>query len=136
MKEEENKKIVKQFFERFSSGQVDETMEMMADDGTYWIAGKLEKFALAGTRTKEEFAALLKSVLETMPEGLKLTPKPDGFTAEGDRVAVEVESYAKLKNGRIYNNLYHFLVVIRNGKIHQVKEYLDTMHTQEVLIDV
>jgi uncharacterized protein len=45
---------------------------------------------------------------------------------------VETESYAKLKNGRVYNNLYHFLFIVRDGKIHQVKEYLDTVHTHEV----
>jgi ketosteroid isomerase-like protein len=47
-------------------------------------------------------------------------------------VAVETESYAELNNGRIYNNDYHFLFIVRDGKIHQVKEYLDTIHTNEV----
>ena len=38
----------------------------------------------------------------------------------------------ELNNGRIYNNLYHFLFVVRDGKVLQVKEYLDTMHTNDV----
>ena len=38
-----------------------------------------------------------------------------------------------MKNGKTYQNKYHFLMIVRDGKIHQVKEYLDTMHANEVL---
>ena len=34
-----------------------------------------------------------------------------GITAEGDRVAIEAQGYAKLKNGKTYENLYHFLFI-------------------------
>ncbi len=40
-----------------------------------------------------------------------------GVTAEGDRVAIEAEGRAELKNGRIYANRYHYLFVLRDGKI-------------------
>ena len=63
--------------------------------------------------------------------GLRVTPK--GITAEGDRVAVEAESYAKMKNGKTYQNTYHFLFIVRDGKIQSVKEYLDTIHANAVL---
>jgi hypothetical protein len=51
-----------------------------------------------------------------------MTPK--GITAEGDRVAVEAESYGETASGKIYNNLYHFLFEVRGGKIQAVREYL------------
>ncbi|MGE0830991.1 MAG: nuclear transport factor 2 family protein [Hyphomonadaceae bacterium] len=54
-----------------------------------------------------------------------------GVTAEGDRVAVEAVSHAELTNGRLYNNHYHFLIVFRDGKITQVKEYNDSLHAAE-----
>ena len=63
--------------------------------------------------------------------GLRVTPT--GLTAEGDRVAVEAESFAKMKNGKTYQNKYHFLFIVRDGKIQSVKEYLDTIHANEVL---
>jgi len=44
-----------------------------------------------------------------------------------------VESYAEISNGKLYNNRYHFLIEIRDGKIQAVREYLDTMHANEVL---
>jgi ketosteroid isomerase-like protein len=57
----------------------------------------------------------------------------EGVTAEGDRVAVEAQAHAALKNGRIYRNTYHFLFIFRDGKICQAKEYNDTLHAREVL---
>ena len=49
-------------------------------------------------------------------------------------MAVETESYAELNNGRVYNNLYHFVFEIKDGKIHVIKEYLDTEHTRAVFL--
>lgn len=128
MSAEENKRIVLGFFENFSSGNVDAALAAMADTATWWIAGN---FPLSGTKTKKEFAELLKGVGSAMPEGIKITPK--GITAEGDRVAVEAESYGKHVNGKVYHNQYHFLIEVRDGKIQVVREYLDTMHANDVL---
>jgi ketosteroid isomerase-like protein len=55
-----------------------------------------------------------------------------GSVAEGDSVAVEVESSGDLKNGRQYRQQYHFLLAFRDGKISAVREYLDTQHAFEV----
>jgi ketosteroid isomerase-like protein len=55
------------------------------------------------------------------------------MTAEGERVAVEAESKAKLANGTLYHNRYHFLFVVRDGRIQAVKEYLDTLHVMNAL---
>jgi hypothetical protein len=55
------------------------------------------------------------------------------MTAEGDRVAVEAESKARLANGTLYHNRYHFLFVVRDGRIQVVKEYLDTLHVMNAL---
>jgi ketosteroid isomerase-like protein len=56
------------------------------------------------------------------------------MTAEGDRVAVEAESRGLHVSGKLYNNLYHFLLVVREGKVHEFKEYLDTKLAHEVLL--
>ena len=128
---EENKKLVLGFFEDMSSGNVDAFLGAMADNATWWVAGNPKDFPLAGTKTKAEFTQLLGGIGQAMPKGLKITPK--GVTAEGNRVAVEAESYGEHANGKIYNNLYHFLVECENGKITAVREYLDTIHAKDVL---
>jgi hypothetical protein len=129
MSAEANKKVVLGFFENFSAGNADAALALMSDNATWWVAGK---FALSGTKTKAQFAELVKGLGAAMPKGLRLTPK--GITAEGDRVAVEAESYGELANGKVYNNQYHFLIEVRDGKIQAVREYLDTIHANEVLV--
>ena len=133
MSAEANKNLVLNFFENFSAGNVDAALALMADTATWWVAGKPDKFALAGTKTKAQFAELVQGIGAAMPKGLRVIPQ--GLTAEGDRVAAEAESYGEMATGKIYNNLYHFLFEVRDGKIQAVREYLDTMHAQEVLVD-
>jgi ketosteroid isomerase-like protein len=55
------------------------------------------------------------------------------LTAEGDRVAAEVESRARLTTGAFYNNHYHMLFEIRDERIRVVKEYSDTAHARDAL---
>jgi uncharacterized protein len=128
MSAEDNKKIVAKFFEDMSAGNGPAILGALADTATWWVAGS---FPLSGTKTKAQFAELVGSLGKNIDGGLRVTPT--GLTAEGERVAVEAESYARMKNGKLYQNKYHFLLVIRDGKIQQVKEYLDTMHANDVL---
>jgi ketosteroid isomerase-like protein len=130
---ETNKQVVLSFLDNLSAGKADAALALMADSATWWIAGKPDKFPLAGTKTKTQFAELVKEVGASLPKGLRITPK--GLTAEGDRVAVEAESYGETASGKIYNNLYHFLFEVRDGKIQAVREYLDTLHTKDVFVD-
>jgi ketosteroid isomerase-like protein len=61
--------------------------------------------------------------------------KIHAFTAEGDRVAIEAESHVLNPNGRIYNNFYHYLFRIRDGKLVLFKEYQDTLHLYDYLAE-
>ncbi len=132
MSAEDNKKIVLGFFENLSTGKADAMLAAMSDSATWTVMGKPENFALAGTKTKAQFAELLKGIGSAMPKGMRVTPK--ALTAEGNRVAVEAESYGEHANGKVYNNQYHFLIEVQNGKIQAVREYLDTIHAKEVLL--
>jgi uncharacterized protein len=128
MSAEDNKRFVLGFFESMNAGNGAAVMNALADSATWWVAGN---FPLSGTMTKAKFGELLGQLGPKMDGALRVTPS--ACTAEGDRVAVEAESYGKMKNGKVYKNQYHFLFVVQNGKIQQVKEYLDTMHANDVL---
>ena len=125
---EDNKQIVRRFLEAFSQSRFDEALGMMSDNATWWVAGR---FPLSGTKSKQEFQQLLGGIGGEINGHLSIAPK--SFVAEGDRVAVEAESKADFKNGRKYNNQYHFLFEVRNGKIEAVREYLDTMHANDIM---
>lgn len=123
---ERNKEIATEFLARFSANDLASALDTMTDDATWWIAGKPEQLAAAGVHSKQQIARLLQNMAGQLKHGLKMTVK--GLIAEGDKVAVEVESYGELTNGRIYNQEYHMLITIRDGKISAVREYLDTQH--------
>ena len=37
-------------------------------------------------------------------------------------------------SGKPYNNKYHFLLTIKNGKILELKEYMDTQMAAKILL--
>ena len=63
---------------------------------------------------------------------MRLTPT--GWTVEGDRVALEMESYGEKTDGTVYNNFYHFLIRLSGDKITSLREYMDTRHVKQVFI--
>lgn len=120
-----NKAIVTDFMATFSRGDVEGVLERMAEGATWWVSGSIP--GMSGTYGKAEFGRLLQGVKAVYKTGaLQLTP--NFMIAEGAYVAVEAESYGELHNGRIYNNRYHLLLEIRDGKVLRVKEYMDTQH--------
>ena len=133
MSAEANKKIVLDLFENLSAGKIDLAMAHLSDNATWTVMGDPKTFPLAGTKTKEQLANLLVGVRPVFPKGVQIIPK--GLTAEGDRVALEAQSYGEHVNGKVYKNLYHFLFILRDAKVQSVREYLDTIHAKDVLVD-
>ena len=129
MGKEENKKFAQTFLDALSRGDWQFVEDAYAEDVVIWTAGSMP---FSGTHTKDGLSDIKAWLTGVFPEGLKFTVK--AMTAEGDRVAIEAESDGRHINGKIYNNLYHFLMVIRDGKISELKEYMDTMHANEVLV--
>ncbi|WP_368680346.1 nuclear transport factor 2 family protein (plasmid) [Rhodococcus opacus] len=128
---QDNKRLVEDFLNSFEEGNLDKILSFMSDDSTYWVGGNIP--GVSGTKDKQSFGEMLGGFAENSKTGsIKLTPHT--FTVQGDRVAVEAESYAEILNGRVYNNRYHFLILCRNGKIASVREYLDTEHVTEVFL--
>ena len=129
MSVEVNKKLAHRFIERFNENDIAGALELMTDDATWWIGGKPDQLPAAGLYNKEKIAKLLYNMSAQLPDGLKMTVK--GLIAENDKIAVEAESYGELRNGRVYNQEYHFLIKVRGGRIAEIREYLDTQHVYE-----
>lgn len=129
--EQQNTALVEEFMQVFSTGDVDKILSYLSPTATWWVGGTIE--GISGTKNKEEFGTML-SGLSTATKNGAITLTPEAFTAQGERVAVETESYSEMTNGKVYNNSYHFVFVIRDGKIETVKEFLDTEHTRAVFL--
>ena len=84
----DGRQVVEQFLRTFSTGDVDRTLEHLADDATWWVAGSLD--GLSGTRDKDGIREMLGGAGGAARDGaIALTPT--GWTVDGERVAVEVE---------------------------------------------
>jgi ketosteroid isomerase-like protein len=55
------------------------------------------------------------------------------MVADESRVFEQMDVFARLDDGTVYNNWYAFIHEIRDGKIVQTREYQDTLHTWIVL---
>ena len=128
----ENKRIATGLLEDLSRGNTKAVLNAMAENATWWTAGNLPR--LSGTKTKQEMSKLFDGLGSLFPKGLKITV--DNAIAEGNYVAVEAHSYAEMKTGKIYQNKYHWLFEIRDKKVQTVKEYMDTVHAEEVLLEL
>jgi ketosteroid isomerase-like protein len=121
-----NKRLVLSFFELMNSGEtakMAQAVDLMAADATYWIAGNWPN---AGTFGKAAVAKMVCGATEVFTGPLDIVIH--GITAEGERVAVEMESHGTFKDGRPYNNTYHWLFIVRDGCIRAIKEYTDTAY--------
>jgi ketosteroid isomerase-like protein len=123
---EQTKQLASAFFARLTANDLAGALDLVADDATWWIPGKPGQLPAAGVHTKQGITRIIQTMVEQLTSGLRMTVK--SAIAEGDRVALEVESYGELRNGRVYNQEYHVLMTIRDGKISAVREYLDTQH--------
>jgi ketosteroid isomerase-like protein len=75
---------------------------------------------------------LLEGVVILMPQGLEM--KVHRLIAEGEWVAADVESVGPLADGRVYNMRYTFWLRIRDGKIHELKQFFDTKYGEQFFL--
>ena len=125
---EDNKAIAHEFFDALNKADRHALDHLYADDFVLWSPGGLP---FSGNHTKAEALQFTDAILSLFPQGLRFTIT--GMTAEGERVAVEAESRGRHLSGKDYCNQYHFLLVIHDGRIVQLKEYMDTAHASAVL---
>lgn len=125
---EENKKVALELVSRLSEKRVKEAFELFTDDGTWWSqpSGPNGGAVLPKAIMEANIAAFMKALVSFRLE-------PVGVTAEGDRVAVEIQGYGKMITGQDYNNTYHLLMEIEDGRVKALREYCDSGLIAKVL---
>jgi hypothetical protein len=124
------RQFVLDFFNELSAGNP-ACWDRVADDANWKLMAKAEDYPYRSEYSKASYRKLVEDSVKDFPSGLTFTIT--GTTAEGNRVALEAESYGMARSGKLYNNLYHLLVLLEDGKIKTVREYLDSGHATEVL---
>lgn len=123
-----NKAIAEAFFATFSTGNVPAILDALADGASWEVMGRLD--GMSGRYARDTFGALLQGATALYKaKALRITPH--SMIAEGNKVAVEARGYAELIDGRIYAPDYHFVLTIADGKVAEVREYMDTAHAKD-----
>jgi ketosteroid isomerase-like protein len=128
MSEQVNKATVLGWIASINEGDTAAFRGSYTDDGMHEIPGTS---FMSGVLTADQATAGIAAVQALTKDGLAMTVL--NITAEGDRVSAEVQGQSQLVNGSSYNNLYHFLFKLRDGKIEYAKEFVDTKLVEDNL---
>lgn len=119
------KSIVTDFFAAASREGIDVLRRFATSGMTFWAPGP-------GEIDLETYLSMVDTFIGSKSrEPIRFTVHD--IISEGDKVAVEVESYCRMNSGKIYNNKYHFKILVRDGKIDKIREYHDTHHATDAL---
>jgi ketosteroid isomerase-like protein len=126
----ENKRRVRDYFDAMGRGD-SSLPDLLTEDVTWWAPPSSE---LGGIHEGRD------AVLRLMGSGVGLYDRDTpmqvdirSMVAEGDRVCVEMTLEARTARGEHYLNHYHFAFRLRNGRICEVREHLDTLYAQRKL---
>ncbi|MEV1175022.1 nuclear transport factor 2 family protein [Nonomuraea sp. NPDC049784] len=129
MTSERNRELVKQAWRSFSTRDKDLIATFFTKDAE-WLAppGNATAVALGGTHHMVGRDAIVHFLTVDFRRMFVADVALDfrGFYAAGDVVVVEETMQATLANGNDYRNDYCFIFELRDGLIHQVREYMDT----------
>jgi uncharacterized protein len=126
------KEVVVSFLELMATGEpadLEKAGQLFADDVSFWIAGRT---AISGTLCGRE-AVMDKRFRSSRKRTIAgtLMLKIGVVLCEGEYVAAEWTSRRKVVDSPDYENAFFGLFQVRDGKIHSLREYLDTQAVVE-----
>jgi ketosteroid isomerase-like protein len=103
------------------------------DRGTFDVyGGPADGHPLHGVIPIAEKLDYMRGRLSSGYAAASIDVTPIRLFSDGDLIALEAESFAKLSNGLVYQNRYVFVVEMQESMIKQVREYCDTLHVIDV----
>jgi len=127
----DSRAVLQSYLDALVAGDLDRIADSFAEDATWSLHGTLP---LAGVRRGRE------AIVEFLCDAASLyAPDTQSFsfgdiTAEGERAVLEWRVTGQsAATGLAYANEYCGVFVIRDGRIAEVREYLDSLHAAETL---
>jgi ketosteroid isomerase-like protein len=125
-----NEQLVLDFFEVLSSGDL-EALRAFYHDASVWEP-KVKDIAGAGRHVGmdiiDKFLAPVRGMFEPGD------PKVHVHTmfSAGDMVCVESNSTGRTMDGKVYDNDYCWVFKVSNGKVDEMREYMDSLYTAKL----
>lgn len=130
MTTQSNKQIITEAMQALAGGDTRPFYEAMADDCVWrpMNRGVWSKSHHGKAAMRDELFGPLRRQYATA-----YTNTPSRIVADGDVVVVEADGAVTLSSGKPYNNQYCFVIQMRDGKMVEVREYMDTALSEAVL---
>lgn len=127
-----NKETVRRYFQAVEQGDMDTIVALLDENVSFWVPPSLpDGVEFCGK------AMVLKLFTESVglyDASAGLCVEIHSLTADEDRVAAELVIRGKAAvGGGSYENWYHFLFRIREGRIVAVREHLDSLYAFRTL---
>jgi uncharacterized protein len=129
----ENKRVVESFYEASGNGDI-VTLRSLVGDDLKWTSIGTTPFSGTIVGRETVLTLMMNVVFELFTNGIK--PTVHRLIAEGDSVVGQVTAEAETKNGQAYHQCYCHVFNLRDGKIVEVTEYLDTALCNAVLAGI
>jgi ketosteroid isomerase-like protein len=116
-----------EFFDALSSGDLERIRAAFHEDAVWQVQvkGILGEGAHRGKKAiVDDFLAPVRGMFK--PGDPKVTVT--SMASQGPLVLGECLSRGTFADGRPYENLYVFVLEFRDGKVHQLREYMDSLY--------
>jgi hypothetical protein len=129
---DKNEQLVRSFFETLSTGDLERLRPLLHKDATWRVMSR--GIPGAGVHTGrdfiiDQFLAPVRGLFEPGDPKVDI----DTIIGKGNLVAVETKGRGRLKNGKDYNNLYAWMIEIKDGKIYELREYMDSHYITTIV---
>ena len=129
---EANKNVVRRYFDAVNRGDMDTIVALLDERACFWVPPSLPDGALF--RGRDMVLKLFTESVGLYDSETGLTVESHTLTAEDDRVAAELVIRGKAAaDGSAYENWYHFLFRIEDGRIVSIREHLDSLYAFRTL---
>jgi ketosteroid isomerase-like protein len=126
----DNKRLIRQAFDRLAEADATAFLDLMADDFCWIIEGQCK-----WSRRYDGKAAVQEDLVPPLFANFATPYRnfAEEIIAEGDRVVVLCRGEVKTVRGQDYNNSYCFVIRMKDGKMVELREYMDTALAERVL---
>ena len=117
------KDVAWSYFDALGEGRVDDALDILDPEGTFWSVVFPRE-----TPIQELYDHIRASI-----DATHMTFELHNAVEQGDTVMLELESHGEAPNGDPYNNVYAFIVTVRNGKVLRLRGYTDARVVDDLI---
>lgn len=129
--EEHNEKIVRRFFEALSTGDLEKVRPLFHEQASWKVMGT----GIPGEGERKGRDVIIDEFLAPV-RGMFVEGDPkvhiDRLVCQGPFVAVEGRGIGTFKDGRPYSNRYAYVLELKDDKVYNFREYMDTYYVSQL----